>query len=93
MRIKKKELLEALNVDKTKTDLDNAKEVLNYANDFKKEVKNTLGNDEEAEEIADDITGAILDPEERSISEEGEDKVHTKKKKVKEVIKIKDLKK
>ena len=92
MRIKKKELLEALNVDKTKTDLDNAKEVLNYANDFKKEVKNTLGNDENAEKIANNFTGAILDIKERSISEEGEE-IKPKKKKVKEVIKVKNLKK
>ena len=80
MRIKKKEILEALDKDKTIASLNKATELVKGpVATFKKTVEDTLGNDKEAKKIADELTGAILNPKEQQLDEEGADKVHTKK--------------
>jgi hypothetical protein len=91
MRIKKKEILEALDQTKTIDSLNKATEIVRGpATTFKKTVEDTLGNDEEAKEIADELTGAILNPKEQQLEEE---EVIKTKKRVKEVVKVKNLKK
>lgn len=90
MRIKKKELLEALDVTKTKDDKEEALKIaeklgIEGAN-TKQEIVNTLGNTPRSEEIADDLVSAALTNEE-------DKEVKPKKRKVKEVIKVKNLKK
>jgi len=80
MRIKKKEILEALDQTKTIDTLNKATEIVKGpAATFKKTVEDTLGNDEKAKKIAGELTGAILNPKEQQLDEEGADKVHTKK--------------
>jgi len=90
MRIKKKDLLEAFDAKKVANDLDTANELVKTkASDFKKTVKTTLGDDDKAGKIADELTGAIISP--KKIEEETEEV--KPKKRVKEVVKVKNLKK
>lgn len=93
MRIKKKQLLEALDVNKpTKTTtadkekgLEIAKNLGREGADAKKEIINTLGNTPKSTEIADElVSGALKNEETEEVKP---------KKKVKEVIKVKNLKK
>lgn len=80
MRIKKREILEALDQTKTIDSLNKATEIVRGpATAFKKTVEDTLGNDEKAEKIADELTGAILNPKEQQLEVESVDKVRTKK--------------
>lgn len=90
MRIKKKDLLEAFDAKKVANDLDTANELVKTkVSDFKKTVKTTLGDDDKAGKIADELTGAIISP--KKIEEETEEV--KPKKRVKEVVKVKNLKK
>ena len=89
MRIKKKQLLEALDINKTKADKEKG---LKIATDLgregaeaKQEIIKTLGNG--SEPIANELVGAALKNEEK------EEEVKPKKKRVKEVVKVKNLKK
>ena len=91
MRIKKKQLLEALDVTKTTTadkekSLEVAKNLGREGADAKKEIVNALGNTPATINIADELVGAALKNEEK------EEEVKSKKR-VKEVVKVKNLKK
>lgn len=74
MRIKKKELLEALDPNKTIDNLNNAKSVIDAAKGFEDYAKTVVDP-----KVASDLTDAIVTPEEQKLDEEGADKVHTKK--------------
>jgi len=95
MRIKKKQLLEALDANKTtKTSTADKEKGLEIATNLgregasaKKEIVNTLGNTPKSIEIADELVGAALKNEAK------EEELKPKKKKVKEVVKVKNLKK
>ncbi len=91
MRIKKKDILEAVTPKKDNTTtadkekgLEIAKNLGKEGADAKKEIINTLGDTPTSKEIADELVGAALKNEET----EG-----VKPKRVKEVIKVKNLKK
>ena len=88
MRIKKKELLEALDINKTKADKENglkiATDLAQDGAEAKQEIIKTLGNGSET--IANELVGAALKNEEK------EEEVKSKKR-VKEVVKVKNLKK
>ena len=94
MRIKKKQLLEALDANKTtKTTTADKEKGLEIATnlgkegaDAKQKIVNTLGNTPKSVEIADALVGAAL------TNEEEEEEIKPRKK-VKEVIKVKNLKK
>jgi hypothetical protein len=74
MRIKKKELLEALDPNKTIDNLNKGRDVINAAKDFEDYAKTVV-----KPEVADELTNAIVEPKEQNLEEESADKVHTKK--------------
>lgn len=91
MRIKKKDLLEAFKPEKVANDLENAKKFIEGpTKDFIDSTTKTLGNDDNAKKIANNVAGLIVGPDE--VKEEKEE-IKSKKKRVKEVVKVKNLKK
>ena len=84
MRIKKKELLEAINPEATKTALAAGGALLKSAEDLKNTAKPIIGD-----ESAEKFVNSILGPDTKKELEEDE----LKKKRVKEVVKVKNLKK
>lgn len=90
MRIKKKDLLEAFKPEKVADDLAKAKEFIEGpTKDFIDSTTKALGNDDKAKKIAKDFAGIIVGPDE--VKEDVEE--IKPRKKVKEVIKVKNLKK
>lgn len=83
MRIKKKEILEAVekyDPNKVKADLEAANRFITQdAKEFSDNVKNAFGNTDKAKQVADDLTLTIVEPKKQSLEEEGADSVHTKK--------------
>jgi hypothetical protein len=88
MRIKKKELLEAINPEATKTALAAGGALLKSAEDLKNTAKPIIGD-----EGAEKFVNSILEPNTKKELEEDADTVKPNKKRVKEVIKVKNLKK
>ena len=86
MRIKKKELLEALDVNKTKNDLDSAKALIDDTKEFEDYAKTVVDP-----KVAHELAGAIVTPKEEKLKVETEEV--KSKKRVKEVVKVKNLKK
>lgn len=84
MRIKKKELLEAINPETTKKALAAGGALLKSAEDLKNTAKPIIGD-----EGAEKFVNSILGPDTKKELEEDE----LPKKRVKEVIKVKNLKK
>jgi hypothetical protein len=92
MRIKKKEILEALDKDKISKDLNTAEKFIdNELPEFKKKVSTALGDTDNAKKVADNLATIIVDPKEQKL-EEDTDEVKPKKR-VKEIVKVKNLKK
>ena len=90
MRIKKKDILEAFKPEKIAGDLEKAKEFIEGpTTDFINSTTKALGNDDKAKKIAKDFAGIIVGPDE--VKEDTE--VVKPKKRVKEVVKVKNLKK
>lgn len=90
MRIKKKDILEAFKPEKIAGDLEKAKEFIEGpTKDFIDSTTKALGNDDKAKKIAKDFAGIIVGPDE--VKEDTE--VVKPKKRVKEVVKVKNLKK
>lgn len=98
MRIKKKEIMEAANptvkakVDSTVANFKAEKEVIDAASDFKNSTKGII-----KPEVTDEITNFLADPNNtKSIADvnvKEEKVIKPKKKRVKEVVKVKNLKK
>ena len=91
MRIKKKDILEAFKPEKIAGDLEKAKEFIEGpTTDFINSTTKALGNDDKAKKIANNVASLIVGPDE--VKEEKEE-IKSKKKRVKEVVKVKNLKK
>ena len=84
MRIKKRELLEALD-SKIVNDLVKGKETIDAAKDFETYATDVVGPD-----VAKNLTKSIVEPNTKN---EETERVKSKSKRVKEVIKVKNLKK
>lgn len=82
MRIKKKELLEAINPEATKTALAAGGALLKSAEDLENTATGVFGDEKKAK----NFVSSILVPEET-------ERVKSKSKRVKEVVKVKNLKK
>ena len=83
MRIKKRELLEALD-SKIANDLANGKETIDAAKDFETYATDVVGPD-----VAKNLTKSIVEPNTKKELEEDK----SPKKRVKEIVKVKNLKK
>ena len=84
MRIKKRELLEALDPKKITNDLVNGKEAIDAAKEFEDYATDVVGPD-----VAKNLTKSIVEPNTKKELEEDK----SPKKRVKEIVKVKNLKK